>query len=405
MRILVVSQYFWPENFRINDLCLALKEKGHELTVLTGKPNYPAGELFEEFINAPSAFEYYHDIPVVRAPMLPRKKGGRNLLLNYLSFLFSGSVYGAYQLRKHDFDIILVCQLSPVTAAIPAIVLKKLKGIPLVMWSLDLWPESLEAVGVVKSKQVLSSVGKLVSWIYGYCDVILGQSKSYLDAVRRRNNTAQLELFPNWAEDQFKMDMNSADEQSSIFTIMFAGNVGDAQDFESIISCANMLKESGIKVRFSIVGSGRKFSWLKEQIKECQLDKYFVLHGQHPLEDMPKFYADADIALVSLKPNDIFERTIPGKIQSYMLASLPILSMLDGEGKKLVEVANCGLACPASAYQELYENLLSMLNMSQERRLELGGNGKAYAESHFNKVQLVANLEAILEARIARVKP
>ena len=329
---------------------------------------------------------------------------GKGEVRNYLSFLFSGSVYGTYQLRKHDFDIVLVCQLSPVTAAIPAIVLKKLKGIPMVMWSLDLWPESLEAVGVVKSKRVLSSVGKLVSWIYGHCDVILGQSESYLDAVRRRSSNAQLELFPNWAEDQFKMDMNSADKQPSIFTIMFAGNVGDAQDFESIISCANLLKESGIKVRFSIVGSGRKFSWLKEQIKACQLDEYFVLHGQHPLEDMPKFYANADIALVSLKPNDIFERTIPGKIQSYMLASLPILSMLDGEGKKLVEVANCGLACSASSHQELYENLLSMLNMPQKRRLELGNNGKTYAELHFNKMQLVVNLEAILEAQIARVK-
>jgi len=404
VRILVVSQYFWPENFRINDLCLALQERGHELTVVTGKPNYPAGEFFEEFVRAPEAFDSYHGMPVIRAPMLPRKNGGKNLFLNYLSFLFSGSVYGAYQLRKNDFDIILVCQLSPVTAAIPAITLKKLKGIPMVMWSLDLWPESLEAVGVVKSKRALNAVGRLVSWIYGHCDVILGQSESYLDAVDRRSSNAQLELFPNWAEDQFKMDMSRADKQSSTLTIMFAGNVGDAQDFESIVACANLLKESATKVKFSIVGSGRKFSWLKEQIKVCQLDEYFILHGQHPLEDMPKFYADADIALVSLKPNDIFERTIPGKIQSYMLASLPILSMLDGEGKKLVEAANCGLACSASSHQDLYDNILSMLDLPQKRRLELGENGKTYAESHFNKAQLVANLEAILETQIARSK-
>lgn len=404
MKILVVSQYFWPENFRINDLCLALQERGHELTVLTGQPNYPTGELFEEFVSDPSAFDSYYGIPVIRAPIFPRKNGGRNLLLNYLSFLFSGSIYGAYQLRKHHFDIVLVCQLSPVTAAIPGIVLKKLKRIPMVMWSLDLWPESLEAVGVVKSKRALSAAGKLVSWIYGHCDVILGQSESYLEAVQRRSCKAQVELFPNWAEDQFKMDVPVADQPPSILTIMFAGNVGDAQDFESIVMCANLLKESGIKIKFSIVGSGRKFAWLKEQIELCQLDEYFVLHGQHPLEDMPKFYADADVALVSLKANDIFERTIPGKMQSYMLSSLPILSMLDGEGKKLVEVANCGLACSASSYQGLYENILSIIEMSQERRLELGKNGKAYAESCFNKVQLVARLEAILEGQIIRVE-
>lgn len=404
MKILVVSQYFWPENFRINDLCLALQERGHELTVLTGQPNYPAGEFFEEFVCDPSAFDSYCGIPVIRSPMFPRKNGGKNLLLNYLSFLFSGSVYGTYQLRKQNFDIVLVCQLSPVTAAIPGIVLKKLKRIPMVMWSLDLWPESLEAVGVVKSKRALSAVGKLVSWIYGHCDVILGQSESYLEAVQRRSCKVQVELFPNWAEDQFKMDVTVTDQPPSILTIMFAGNVGDAQDFESIISCANLLKESGIKVRFSIVGSGRKFAWLKEQIEVCQLDAYFVLHGQHPLEDMPKFYADADVALVSLKANDIFERTIPGKMQSYMLSSLPILSMLDGEGKKLVEVANCGLACSASSHQGLYENILSIIKMPQEMRLELGKNGKAYAESHFNKAQLVAKLEVILEGQIKRVE-
>ncbi|GGI71294.1 glycosyltransferase WbuB [Shewanella hanedai] len=404
MRILVVSQYFWPENFRINDLCLALKDNGHELTVVTGKPNYPWGEFFDDYVNSPRSFDFYHDIPVVRVPMLPRKSGGKNLLLNYISFIFSGSIYGAYKLRKQDFDIILVCQLSPVTAAIPAIVLKKLKGIPLVMWSLDLWPESLEAVGVVKSKRVLSVVGKLVSWIYGHCDVILGQSESYLDAVRRRSGKAQLELFPNWAEDQFKIEAKKVDQPSSVITIMFAGNVGDAQDFESIIECAKLLKESRSRVQFSIVGSGRKLIWLKSQIEDFQLDEYFILHGQHALEHMPVFYEEADIALVSLKPNDIFERTIPGKIQSYMLASLPILSMLDGEGKKLVEIADCGLACSASGHQQLYENILSMMSMSQERRRKLGANGKAFAEIHFNKARLVAKLETLLETQIERVK-
>lgn len=404
LKILVISQYFWPENFRINDLCLALKEKGHELTVITGKPNYPSGEFFEEFINDPSAFDFYHGIPVIRSPMLPRQSGSRNLLLNYISFLFSGSAYGSYRLRQQKFDIVFVCQLSPVTAAIPAIILKKLKGIPLVMWSLDLWPESLEAVGAVKSQRVLNTVGKLVSWIYGHCDIILGQSESYLEVVRRRSNKAQLELFPNWAEDQFNVESIKPIQPLSTVTIMFAGNIGDAQDFESIVECVKLLKESNTKVNFSIIGSGRKFSWLKEQIKIFQLDEYFTLHGQHPLEDMPKFYADADIALVSLKPNDIFERTIPGKIQSYMLSSLPILSMMDGEGKKLVEVANCGLACSARSYMKLYENIQLMIEMPQEKRLELGVNGKAYAELHFNKDQLVTKLELIFSAQIERTK-
>ncbi|PHR88215.1 MAG: glycosyltransferase WbuB [Moritella sp.] len=396
MNILVVSQYFWPENFRINDLCLALKERGHDVTILTGKPNYPTGTLFEDYIKDPELFDFFHEMPIFRAPIYTRKKGSVNLLLNYMSFLISGSLYGPFKLRNKEFDVIFVCQLSPVTAAIPAISLKYVKKIPIVMWSLDLWPESLEAVGTIKSKTALNFVGNLVSWIYKHCDVILGQSESYLDAVRRRSNDkTELVLFPNWAEDQFKTQCYKK-EKESVLTIIFAGNIGDAQDFESIVECAKLLKENDIDVVFSIVGNGRKFSWLQMEIKKYKLGKLFILHGQHPLESMPYFYSEADVALVSLKPNDIFERTIPGKIQSYMLSSLPILAMLDGEGKKLIESASCGLTCSASDAISLFENIKIMSEMPLTSRQALGGNGKKYAERFFSKEMLISLLEGVL---------
>lgn len=395
MKILVVSQYFWPENFRINDLCVALKDRGHEITVFTGQPNYPSGVLFEEYKKEPAAFSHFHDMPIIRTPIYTRKKGSINLLLNYLSFVLSGSLYGPLKLKGEEFDVILVCQLSPVTAAIPAISFKCIKNIPIVMWSLDLWPESLEAVGMIKSKKVLNVVGSLVSWIYKHCDVILGQSESYLDAVRRRSgDKTKLEIFPNWAEDQFKI-CGERDKKTSVLTILFAGNIGDAQDFESIVECAKFLKESKVSAVFSIVGNGRKFNWLQSEIKKHQLDDLFVLHGQHPLDMMPAFYSKADVALVSLKPNDIFERTIPGKIQSYMLSSLPILAMLDGEGKKLIDIANCGLSCSASDAYSLYENIKKISEMPSSERLALGLNGKNYANSFFSKDKLVTRLEQI----------
>nr|WP_301951122.1 glycosyltransferase [Aliivibrio fischeri] len=179
-------------------------------------------------------------------------------------------------------------------------------------------------------------------------------------------------------------------------TILFAGNVGDAQDFESIIECARILNENKVSVVFSIVGNGRKFNWLQSEIKKYQLDDFFVLHGQHPLDMMPAFYSKADVALVSLKPNDIFERTIPGKIQSYMLSSLPILAMLDGEGKKLIDTANCGLSCSASDAYSLYENIKKISEMPLSERNTLGLNGKQYANSFFSKEKLVTRLEKTL---------
>jgi len=217
-----------------------------------------------------------------------------------------------------------------------------------------------------------------------------------LEAVRRRSNDkTELVLFPNWAEDQFNTPLYKK-EKEKVLTVIFAGNIGDAQDFESIVECAKLLKKNSVNVVFSIVGNGRKYSWLQKEIKKYKLGELFILHGRHPLESMPDFYSKADVALVSLKPNDIFERTIPGKIQSYMLSSLPILAMLDGEGKKLIESANCGLTCSASDAVSLFQNIKEMSDMPLNRREDLGRNGKKYADLFFSKEMLISLLEGVL---------
>lgn len=396
MKILVVSQYFWPENFRINDLCVSLHDRGHDVTVLTAKPNYPDGKFFDEYIHNPDNFNTLNGIDIIRSPILARKKGGLNLLLNYISFVFSGSLTGMTKLKNKEFDVIFVCQLSPVTAAIPAIFMKHLRKVPIVMWSLDLWPESLQSVGVIKSQKVLNLVGSLVSWIYNRCDIILGQSNSYLEAIKTRTDSSTaLKLFPNWAEDQFSIK-KEIKVKKSYFNILFAGNIGDAQDFESIVFCAKLLKENNVNAAFTIVGSGSKYIWLKDEIAKYELGKYFILKGRHPLELMPSFYSEADAALVSLKPSGIFERTIPGKVQSYMLSALPILGMLDGEGRRLVDEAACGLSCSASDSTKLFENIKAMLSLSEVELKGLGLNGFRYAEKFFNKEKLITNLENIL---------
>ncbi|MEO1944915.1 MAG: glycosyltransferase family 4 protein, partial [Candidatus Thioglobus sp.] len=324
MRILVVTQYFWPENFRINDLCAELAQRGHNVTVLTGKPNYPDGVIFDEYKQSPLSFNQYQGCEVVRVPIVARGSGSSmKLILNYVSFALSASLFGFFKLRKAKFDVIFVFEPSPITVALPAIFIKALKKTPLVFWVLDLWPETLEAVGVVRSKKALWLVGKLVSFIYKRCDLILGQSRVFLDGISQYcDDKEKIKYFPSWSDNIKTQEpvgnTNRIISDTSSFKVLFAGNVGEAQDFPSILGAAEILKANNVGAIIFIVGDGRKFSWVKDQVESRNLSDYICLLGRHPLEMMPGFYASADALLVTLRKSKVFSMTIPGKVQSYM---------------------------------------------------------------------------------------
>ncbi len=270
MRLLIVSQYFWPENFRINDLANELGHRGHEVTVLTGLPNYPSGSVFTEFLENPTAFSTFQNIKIIRVPLIPRGRGSVRLLLNYLSFSITACLLGPWRLRGQKFDVVLTCQLSPVTVGLPGAFLAWIKKAPMAMWVLDLWPDTLKAIGVVKSPQLLSGVGKLVSFIYRRCDLILAQSQSFLPKIKQSaGESMPVVYFPSWAEDVFNSDTiipaPEVPERAGSFSVMFAGNVGEAQDFECILSAATLLKQH-THIRWLIVGDGRMSAWVAEQI-------------------------------------------------------------------------------------------------------------------------------------------
>ncbi len=203
MRLLVVSQYFWPENFRINDLVDELVRRGHEVLVLTGAPNYPDGKVFPEFKEHPRRFNAFHGAQVVRVPLLARGRGRARLLLNFLSFAISASLLGAWKLRGRKFDAIFAYQVSPITVGIPAALLRALKQAPLAFWVLDLWPETLQAIGVVRSRALLSAIGKLVTFIYRRCDLDIG-------AVAQLHS-ADRELQPRRGADRVLPELGGGD--------------------------------------------------------------------------------------------------------------------------------------------------------------------------------------------------
>lgn len=400
MRILVVSQYFWPENFRVNDLVKELVQRGHQVTVLTGIPNYPAGKVFDAFKAQPSAFATYEGAVLVRVPMLPRGNGRLHLMLNYLSFIVGGCFFGSWYLRGKPADVIFVFEPSPVTVGLPAVWLGKIKSAPVVFWALDLWPETLAAIGAVRSPRVLGWIGRLVSYIYNRCTLVLGQSRGFLGSIARYcDDKTKIRYFPSWAEDVFMDDsVRPAPEVHEFvdgFTVVFAGNIGEAQDMPTVLDAAERLKDNA-HVRWVIVGDGRKSDWLQAEVVRRGLDKHVLLPGRFPVERMPSFYAHADALLVSLKRDPIFSMTIPGKVQSYLMAGIPLLGMLDGEGAAVIRDAQAGLTCEASDGAGLAHAVLDLAAMPKAQRRRMGLNGRNFAQQEFGRTQLMDRLEALL---------
>lgn len=400
MRILVVSQYFWPENFRINDLVQEWVQRGHVVTVLTGKPNYPSGSVFPEFQRDPKSFDTYHGAQIVRVPMFARARGAIRLMLNYQSFVMGSCLVGPWRLRGKAFDVVFVFEPSPITVGLPAILMGKLKRAPVVLWVLDLWPETLSAIGAVRSPSVLRWVGRLVAFIYNRCTLVLGQSHGFKASIEKYCRDPQkIRYFPSWSEGVFSHSGAApAPEVAHLpekFNVLFAGNLGEAQDLSAVLEAAELLKDNA-NVRWLIVGDGRMSKWLQDEVKRRDLQQQVLLLGRHPVERMPSFYAHADALLVSLKKDPVFSLTIPGKVQSYLMSGIPILGMLDGEGAEVIRSAKAGLVCEAGDASGLAAAVQEMAKMRPEDRKVMGASGRRFAQREFDRTMLMDRLEHML---------
>lgn len=396
MQLLVVTQYFWPENFRINDLVSELALRGHSVTVLTGHPNYPTGQIFSEFQMNRQRFDSFNGASIVRVPLIPRGQGGVRLVLNYLSFAASASLLGSWKLRGRKFDTIFVYEPSPITVGIPAILLRWLKKAPVAFWVLDLWPETLKAIGVVRSPSLLRAIGWLVSIIYNRCDLILAQSRSFIPQIYKYcSRGKRIEYFPSWAESVFDLStVEQAPEvprKSTGFDIVFAGNLGDAQDFPTVLQAAELLRTHD--VRWIIVGDGRMASWIREEIGRRELQDRVLMIGSYPVQRMPSFYKHADALLVCLKDEPIFAMTIPGKLQSYLAAGIPIVAMLNGEGAEVVSRSGAGLTCSAGDATGLASAVLRLAALPAEQRNDMRARALAVSLKEFGRSTLISQLE------------
>jgi colanic acid biosynthesis glycosyl transferase WcaI len=367
MKILVLSQYFWPESFRVNDLVENLVGRGHEVEVLTGQPNYPIGKLFDGYSGLPEK-EKFKGAQVYRVPMFPRMKGrGWQLILNYFSFCFAASFFGTIWCRK-KYDAIFVFQPSPITVGVPAMVIKWLTGAPIHFWVQDLWPESLEATGAVKSEKILRFVGFFVRHIYRYCDVVYIQSERFQAPVQKLGvPESKIKYFPNWAETFYKpiKSEKEIEDLAKGFRVLFAGNIGAAQSFETIVETADILK-SYSDIQWIVFGDGRRKAWLEQEVKKRKLSANFHLMGSREPDSMPHYFSYADVLLVTLKKNPAFSMVIPSKVQSYLACGRPVIGSLEGEGARVIQVSGAGEACPPEDSKALAKLILNIGKKWQE---------------------------------------
>lgn len=401
MRILIITQYFWPENFRINDLALGLKQRGHEVEVLTGMPNYPSGRLYQGYGMFSPATERYEGVRVVRVPLVPRgsHKNWR-LAANYGSFALSASLLGPLRCRGRH-DAIFVYEPSPVTVALPAIVLRSIRHIPLLFWVQDLWPENLSATGAVKSRSMLRLVRSLVDFIYKRCDMVLVSSKGFTQHVLASGiSRDRVAYLPNWAESLYRPAANVSgrvrEEMPDGFIVMFAGNVGSAQSFETIVAAAERLRDR-TDIHWVILGDGNMRSWVAEQVKLRGLEKQFHLLGQRPVETMPDYFSAADVLLVTLRADPVFALTVPSKIQSYLACGKPIIAAINGEGAEIVNDSGAGLSCPAEHPVRLAQAVAAVAEMSLEQRRAMGERGRRYFDANFEREMLLDRVQHWIE--------
>jgi len=397
-RILICTNHFFPETFRCNDVAFELARKGYEVTVLTAIPDYPAGRFYEGYGFFHRRRETVRGVRVIRAFIIPRGKGGAfRLLLNYLSYFISSLLVSLRLGLFGHFDRVLIHETSPVMIGVPAVVVKKLQHIPLYFWVLDLWPESLQAAGGINNPRVLGFFRRMTVWIYRHSDKILMSSRGFEKSILEKGDFAtRLVYFPNWADRALEIQaVRQLPALPKGFIAMFAGNMGEAQDFEHIMQAALLLRDNP-RIHFVLVGDGRKRPWVERFIAEHGLQTSVHWVGRHPVEMMPAFFERADVMLMTLKDVNIFNLTAPAKLQAYMSAAKPIVAMMNGEGPRLVAEAQCGRSVAAGDAEGLARVLREMSALNPAQLAEMGQRGKIYQQTHFDLDKSITHLEELL---------
>lgn len=395
--ILVIAQYFYPEQFRINDICNEWINKGYKVTVITGIPNYPQGKYYKGYGLFKNRKENYNGIDIIRIPLIPRGKNAIMLSLNYLSFVISGFAWNIFTKIKADY--VFIYEVSPMTQALVGVWYAKKNKIPCYVYVTDLWPENVEFIAGLKNKTILNSIGKMVDYIYKNCNKIFTSSENFVEAISNRNvSKNKIEFWPQYAED-FYIPLDKKDvivkeiPQDGKFNIIFAGNIGASQGLGILPKTAKILKEYKVNVRFNIVGDGRYKSTLIDKVKELELEEMFNFVSKQPAKRIPEFMAICDAALICLSKSKVFSITIPAKTQSCLACGIPIIVSADGEIQKVIKKSKAGICSDAGDSEMLAKNIMELISKPKIELVEMRKNAYEYNNLNFNKEKLLKRMD------------
>ena len=396
MKILIVTQYFWPEEFRVNDIAKYFSEKGHQVDVITGTPNYPSVKIFEDYKKNIEKYNKFFGVSIIRLPIILRGDASPlRLFLNYLSFVLAGIFIGTYKIRNKKYDIVFTFATSPITVALPAIFYSFIKNCKHILWVLDIWPDILTELKIIKKNFIIIILRKIVTFIYKKADIILVQSKGFKEIIHKQlNDNRKVHYYPAWSEDldaQVKT-LHEFNQYKNKFNIVFTGNIGEAQNFENIIAAAEIIKDEK-NIQWLIVGTGRKVKQYKDLIKKKGIEN-FVFLGNKLISEIKSFHNLANVLFVSLTGGKFLSTTIPGKFQTYLRSNKFILGFIDGETARLIKESKTGVVVNPSNVKELANTIIYLKNNPQKvKEVTLKNYGIEYLNNNFNKELLLLELE------------
>ena len=402
--ILVISQYFYPEQFRINDICQEWVKKGYKVTVVTGIPNYPEGKFYPGYGWFKKRKETWNGIDIIRLPITARGKNKVSLAFNYLSFVVCGWFWKLF--TKIKPDEVFIYEVSPMTQALVGVWLAKRRKIPCYLYVTDLWPENFEIITGIHTKCIIGPLEKMVKGIYKKSDKIFVSSQGFVSSVQSRvDDKDKIIYWPQYAEEFYQvrtMDEVTPEHlhirKEGKFHLLFAGNIGEAQGLSTLVQVAEILKEKNEQnVLFCIVGDGRYKQTLIKETQEKGVEDYFAFYDRQPASEVPYLFAQVDASLICLSKSEVFALTVPAKTQSCLACGKPVLVCADGEVQNVIEEAACGLSADAEDAKTLADNIQKLMSLSAEELAQMSKNAISYSKSHFDKQTLLAQMDEYLQ--------
>jgi len=397
MKVLVIDQYYYPEEFQINEICEQMVKDGHDVTVLTGLPNYPTGIIPDEYRHGKKRDEIINGVHVIRSFEIGRTKGAVGMIKNYVSYMISASI--KQFTLPNDYDVVFIYETSPVTLAIPGEIYAKRHKKPVFFYCCDIWPECVKVMIKNENSLAYKLISKLSTSIYRKADIIAVQSEGFFEYFQKvhKISVEKIRYLPQFANSEY-LNMDLTPENNGIIDFVFTGNVGIAQDIGGLIAAVDMNRNlKDFKVH--IVGSGSYLDEARKLIKEKELEDIIVLYGRKPYESMPFYYKLADVCLATLQADSLLNLTMPSKVQGYMAAGKPILAALAGSSRDIIEKNKCGLCVTPGNVSEL-ANAIREYILHYDIYRDYGDNGRLYFKEHFTKEIFMKRLYEQIEETI-----